>query len=66
MLIIQMEMEDVLHVYIILIKTGMPRYVIISFYNFFFFNMLANAPLPQVFVHVLISVPSVVVNAVPV
>jgi len=54
MLIIQMETEDVLRVYIILIKTGMPRYVRISVT---FLRTLANAPLLQAFGHILISVP---------
>lgn len=53
MLITQTEMEDVLHVYIILIKTGMPRYAT-SFYNFL--HVLANASLLQVFVRVLPNV----------
>lgn len=42
MLITQTEMEDVLHVYIILIKTGMPRYAT-SFCTFL--HLLANASL---------------------
>lgn len=53
MLITQMEMEDVLRVYIILIKTGMPRYAT-SFYTFL--HILANVSLLQGFVHILSSV----------
>lgn len=53
MLITQMEMEDVLRVYIILIKTGMPRYAT-SFYTFL--CILANVSLLQGFVHILSSV----------
>lgn len=53
MLITQTEMEDVLHVYIILIKTGMPRY---ATYFYTFLCILANVSLLQGFVHVLPSV----------
>lgn len=53
MLITQTEMEDVLHVYIILIKTGMPRY---ATYFYTFLRILANVSLLQGFVHILPSV----------
>lgn len=56
MLITQMEMEDVLHVYIILIKTGMPRYAT-SFYTYFYVYLLMCLCCKALYTFFLLSLP---------